>query len=75
MNFQAYVQLADGDIYELDIKPLTTRAMARDAVLAARCAVLEVGESTLMDCIVKTTRKPYRASLGQTSIWYERVGK
>lgn len=71
--FKAFTQLKDGDIYELRIKPLETRAMARDAVQAAKVAVLEIGERAIMDCIVKIPRKTYRSSLGVTSIWYERI--
>lgn len=73
MIFQVYTQLINGEIYELKLKPLVSRAMARDAVRSAKVAVLEVGERALMDCIVKTTRKTYKSSLGQNSIWYERV--
>ena len=73
MIFEAYTQLINGEVYKLRLKPLTSRAMARSAVQAAKCRVLEVGERCLMDCIVKTTRKTYKASLGQNSIWYERV--
>ena len=73
MLYQVFTQLIDGEIYELKLKPLTTRAAARQAVAAAKVSVLEVGERTLMDCIVKTTRNTYRASLGQNCIWYEKV--
>lgn len=71
--FQAYTQLINGEVHELVLKPLVSRAMARQAVAAAKVAVLEIGERALTHCTLKTTRNAYRASLGQNCIWYERV--
>ncbi len=73
MKFNLYTQLINGEVYKLRLKPINQCFIARDAVLSAKTAVAEIGERALMDCIIKTTRKTYRASLGQTSIWYERV--
>lgn len=72
-QFIVYTQLINGEIHELRLKPLESRDAARQAVSAAKVSVLEVGERALMDCIIKATRKTYRASLGQNCIWYERV--
>jgi len=72
MKLQLYTQLKNGEVYEIHLKKLNSRRRAKDAVLSARAAVAEVGERALMDCIIKTPRKAYRASLGQTSIWYEK---
>lgn len=72
MKYQIYAQLANGEVHEVVLKPISIRSVARAAVLSAKAAVAEIGERALMDCIVKTARKTYRASLGQTSIWYER---
>ncbi len=71
--FNIYTQLINGEVHELQLKPIQSRSVARSVVLSAKAAVAEIGERALMDCIIKTTRKTYRASLGQTSIWYERV--
>ena len=73
MNFQAFTQLADGTIHKLELVPLTTRRMARDAVLSAKAIVAEVGEAGIIDTCVKVQRKTYDHSLGKTSIWYERI--
>lgn len=72
-QFKLYTQLIDGTVHELQLKPISIRSVAKSAVLCARAAVHEVGESAIIDCCIKTPRKAYRASLGQTSIWYERM--
>lgn len=71
--FIAYTQLTDGTVYQLELKPLKSREDARNAVAAAKVVVLECGEEALNDVLVPTTRAAYQGSMGQNSIWYERV--
>lgn len=73
MKFQLYTQLINGEVCKLTLKPITTRRHAKDAVLSARAAVAEVGESAIIDVATKVPRKTYTQSLGQTSIWCEKV--